>query len=218
MINTIPRDLLFKALGDERLVRAFEDQSARLEEVEKATGTGAKDTQALNEATVITLSRNQAFTNERILKVLAGLRLDDDGESVTLSLENRIEGGYSVTFTAMGETELILPISGTLVTRQNFEVLSNKTLAGLYLKVRTVNEDVEVEEADSMLAVDTASTVTVTLPALRKGRHLIVKKVAGAGTVTVEGPEMIDGQPSLSISTLYTSYTLVGGETEWHIV
>lgn len=111
---TIPRWLLAKHFaGDERMIRAMEDQSATVE-------TGVAATSALKDATVIVLSPNGDFTNERVLEVGDGIAMEITDQTVKLSVNNvAISQGYPVLLIAQGLTRLILPLSGTLVSGEN---------------------------------------------------------------------------------------------------
>ncbi len=133
MIESIPRDLLAQAFpGQPRVQAAFEDLSIRANEAADATASTISATEALQDATVIVLSTNGAFTNERVLQWGAGLSVDDDGANVTLRLNEgapAVQGGHQVTFVGQGPSTLILPLTGTLATRSNPETLTNKTLA-----------------------------------------------------------------------------------------
>jgi hypothetical protein len=111
---TIPRYLLnlhFK--GDERMIRAMEDQS-------KVVTDGVAATSALADATVLVLSPNGDFTNERVLQVGDGISIEITDDTVKLSAENvAFTQGYVVTLIPQGETTLFLPLSGTLVAGEN---------------------------------------------------------------------------------------------------
>lgn len=130
---TLPRDLLAEALGgNPRLVRAFEDESRTLEATASKVQDTVGATDALQDATVLTLSANAAFTNERVLALGTGLSGKDDGERFTVWLSAAvpaIEGGFPVTFFAAGECRVSLPFKGQLATTAEREVLQNKTLA-----------------------------------------------------------------------------------------
>jgi hypothetical protein len=131
----IPRDQLAEAFpNNKRLQRAFEEQSRVVDETAAVVAGNLESTDAINNATVITLSPNATFTNERVLKVGPGIRATVDDTYVTLEVDPegaaRVEGGYEVLLRAQGVTDLILPMSGTLATRAGSETLQNKTLAG----------------------------------------------------------------------------------------
>lgn len=129
----IPRDLLAKYFGnDPRLVRAFEDQAAAVATATDGLSTTAEATEALQDASVIVLAPNGAFTNERQLVLGQGLTATDDGSRVTVRTSATVplvNGGFVVTLTVGGAANILLPLSGTMATLTNPEVLSNKTLS-----------------------------------------------------------------------------------------
>lgn len=128
----ISREMLGKYFGgDPRLVAAFEEQSLAVQETATAVQDTVGATEALQDATVLSLSPNAAFTNERILTAGTGLSLSDDGVHATLSVTDdvaRSSGGFVVTFVPLGDCTLFLPLTGYLATRDGVETFSNKTL------------------------------------------------------------------------------------------
>ena len=114
----LTRAQLARALGgDIVVVRAFEQQQQQLADNTEAVQSGAAASVALQDATVLTLSANEALTNERILRLGAGLAFADDGTYFTVrSTGPRVAGGAGVTFIVTGNTSLILPLSGTVAT------------------------------------------------------------------------------------------------------
>lgn len=131
MIN---RDLLAQAFpGQPRLQRAFEEQAKTVDATAATVASSVGATEALQDATVITLSSNAAFANERVLRLGHGLEAVTDDAFVTISVDPSeapyVEGGFNVTLRGQGVTDIILPTSGTLATRAGTETLSNKTLA-----------------------------------------------------------------------------------------
>lgn len=128
----IPRDLLAEAFGgNPRLVRAFEDQAIVVAETEKKATATAEATTAIEDAVVITLSPNAAFTNERILTAGSGIAVEDDGERAVIRIDEtvpKIEGARGVTFYVTAATALKLPRTGTLATLAGEEQLRSKTL------------------------------------------------------------------------------------------
>lgn len=110
---TIPRYLLAKHFaGDERMIRAMEDQS-------KTVSDGVASTSALADATVIVLSANGDFTNERVLEVGDGIAIEITDSTVKFSVENvAMALNYPVTLLAKGPTNLILPLNGTLLNAE----------------------------------------------------------------------------------------------------
>lgn len=130
---TFRRDALFQALnGDRSLVAAFEQQAETITEVQQVAQSNLQGTEAIQEATVLTLSPNASFTNERILRMGQGVRMVDDGTYLTISANDEVpevQGGFQVILSAQSDTIVVLPESGTLATRSNPETLTNKTLA-----------------------------------------------------------------------------------------
>jgi hypothetical protein len=142
-VPTLNRDALTRALnGDRRLVAAFEQQAQAVTENQEATGLQVEATQALQDATVLTLSPNGALTNERVLKLGDGVRAIDDGIYLTLSVDDRfahVAGGFRVDLTAEGDTAVVLPLGGVLATLGGEETLTNKTLNAAVLVAAILN-------------------------------------------------------------------------------
>lgn len=138
-VPTLNRDALTRALnGDRRLVTAFEQQALAVGETQDAVTVQADATEALQDATVLTLSPNGALTNERVLKLGDGVRAVDDGTYLTLSIDDRfahVAGGFRVDLTAQGDTAVVLPLGGMLATTDGDETLTNKTLVSAILNV-----------------------------------------------------------------------------------
>jgi hypothetical protein len=129
----IPRHLLEKYFGREpRLLRAFEAQSIAVEATADGLRTTATATENLQDATVIVLSPNGAFTNERQLVLGQGLSAVDDGARLTIRTSQSVplvNGGFTVNFTVGGNAAILLPLTGTMATTEGVETLSGKTLA-----------------------------------------------------------------------------------------
>jgi hypothetical protein len=108
---TIPRYLLEKHFaGDVRMIRALEEQSETVD-------NGVAATSALADATVIVLSANGDFTNERVLEVGDGIAIEVTDDTVKLSVENvALTLGGLVTLIAEGPTRLSLPIEGRVLS------------------------------------------------------------------------------------------------------
>jgi hypothetical protein len=127
----VSRNLLANAFpGQPRLISELENQFADVDANSQAISSTVGATGALQDATVITLSKNDVFTNERVLRAGPGVAITADSEFVTvkLSSEGVIAEGGAVHFVAQGDTRLILPITGLLATRDNPETLKKKTL------------------------------------------------------------------------------------------
>jgi hypothetical protein len=126
------RDLAEAFPGRPRLVRQFELQSKQIDEATNGLQTTAQATQAIQDATVITLSSNATFTNERVLQIGQGLSAVDDGNKLTIRTDQTVplvNGGFTVNLVVSGTCVLVLPLSGTVATIANPETLTNKTLA-----------------------------------------------------------------------------------------
>lgn len=117
-VPLIPRHILARHFGgDERMIAAFEDMNAGAAEAQEGSTSTAAATKAIQDATVLVLSPNETFTNERILKLDPGLTMKDDGKFLTISPQNLAKTeGYDVTLIAEGESALVVPLVGTVVT------------------------------------------------------------------------------------------------------
>lgn len=126
-LPTLRRDDLAQFFGSNpRLLRAFEVQAAAVEQA----STGVADTQALKDATVIVLSANGDFTNERVLEIGDGIDIDITDSTVTLSVKDVARTrDFGVTLIPPAEVELFLPSEGTLVSDVNLR--KSAVFAGL---------------------------------------------------------------------------------------
>lgn len=128
---TLPRRLLADYFGnDPRLVKAFEDQAEELATVTDAASTAAQATEALKDATVIVLSANGEFTNERQLQAVNGVKATDSKGRVRVEVDGSVarSRGGTATFVIPASGNWILPYGGTLVTRDSEDSLENKTM------------------------------------------------------------------------------------------
>jgi hypothetical protein len=115
------REALARHFGnDHRTVAAFEQLFDKVEANDAELASSAGATVAMNEATVLVLSANEAFANERILRITSGIKATDDGTYLTLELEDvaRTEG-YAVTLIAQGDAELSVPLVGTVLVKEH---------------------------------------------------------------------------------------------------
>lgn len=142
-VPTLRRDALIAALnGDRRLATAFEQQAVAVTENQEATSLQVEATQAIQDATVLVLSPNATFNNERVLKLGDGITATDDGTYLTLSVNDRVAhvaGGFRTDLTAQGDTNVVLPLDGVLATVDGYEELTNKTLSGAVLAAAILN-------------------------------------------------------------------------------
>jgi len=105
--------------GNIKAQMAFEQLFSRVTATGEAVTAGVDATQALTDATVITLSNNDALANERVLAVdPASLTLTDTGpgNTVILALLYAIAttGGYRLTLNLDADTNVKLPVSGVI--------------------------------------------------------------------------------------------------------
>lgn len=127
----LTREALVRAFG-ERDARRFEALQQTVSETGVASAANVAATDALLDATLIVLSPNAELRGERVLVLGAGLAFDltEDGKvGIVLGTETvRARGGYLVSLVAAGDSEVVVPLAGILATRENVEVLKNKTL------------------------------------------------------------------------------------------
>lgn len=121
MTQRIPRHLLEKHFpGDYRMIAAFEDMDNQVEESSAGTTSALAATQAIQDATVLVLSPNETFANERILRLDDGLDMEDDGTFLTIKLKDVARTqDYAVTLIAEGDAELLVPLKGTVMTKES---------------------------------------------------------------------------------------------------
>lgn len=125
--SALPRDLLAKYFGDDpRLVAAFEDQSVAV----LANSAAVGETAALKDATVIVLSANGEFTNERVLEWGEGIDVEVTDTAVILTVKDvALTQDFKATLIPPAEVVLFLPADGTLVSDTEAALLSNKMLS-----------------------------------------------------------------------------------------
>lgn len=125
-------DIAAIAPGNPRLVVALETAINTAPVAAQQAAASVAATEALDAATVLTLSPNTAFRNERVLALGSGLSSSDSGASLALDVSAsvvRVSGGFTCSLVVTGNTMVAVPLSGVLATVANTETLSNKTLA-----------------------------------------------------------------------------------------
>lgn len=131
-IASLPRDILAKALGgDLRAVRAFEAEASNNADTAATLAATVDATDSIADATVLVLSPNASFNNERVLKLGEGITARDDGTFLILSVNDQVphvSGGFAVQFQSTQDTRLQLPVRGLLATQDQPESLANKVL------------------------------------------------------------------------------------------
>ena len=125
----IPRADLSRVFGNPAVVRQFEELQQTVATSEEVTTAAVGATDALKDATYITLSANTELTNERVFAVSAGMSLDvaTPGQ-VRLTSNVFSDNGWPVELVATGATSVIVPATGVLATRGGVETFTNKTL------------------------------------------------------------------------------------------
>lgn len=126
----IDRETLTKTFGNPAMVAAFEDLQNTVARTESVATANVEATGKLSDAAFVTLSPNAELPNERVLALGEGLRFVLAPGGVTIvSDAPLVEGGYRVRMTVAGDSDLALPLTGILATRDNVETLTHKTLA-----------------------------------------------------------------------------------------
>lgn len=127
----LTREEIAQTFPTRRAQQRFEALQQSVAVTGETVTANVDSTQKISEATYVTLSPNGELPNERVLQVGGGLSISADTGSVTLSVNSsvvRSTGGFSVTLTASGDTNLAMPLSGFLTTRDSVDTLQNKTL------------------------------------------------------------------------------------------
>lgn len=118
----LSREEIAQAFGSPRAIRRFEELQRSVVDTADTVTAGVASTAALRDATFVTLSANDELPNERVLAVGPGLSIQTAGAQATLRLTNavpRATGGFSVQFTASGDSLVGLPLAGFLATRDD---------------------------------------------------------------------------------------------------
>jgi len=130
--DKLNRRMLAEVFPDNpRLVQALEAQSKAVDEATSGLSTQAQATEQIQDASVIVLAANGAFTNERVLRLGQGLSGVDGGDRLTLQTSSKVplvNGDFTLFITLAGNSTVAIPLTGILATIANVENLSNKTL------------------------------------------------------------------------------------------
>ena len=127
----LTRDEIAQAFSTPRARQRFEAMQQSVTDTGATVTANIDATQKMSEAAYLTLSPNAELPNERVLAVSPGLTLSVGVDNATIALDTtvpRSAGGFSITFTAEGDTNLVTPASGVLVSRDSQDTLTNKTL------------------------------------------------------------------------------------------
>lgn len=131
--DTLNRKLLAEMYpGNPRIVMAMEAQAKAVDDATDGLSTQAEATDLMQDASVIVLASNQAFTGERELELGQGLSGEDTGSKLLLQTSSKVplvSGDFTLIFTLAGNTTVAVPLTGILATVGNVETLTNKTLS-----------------------------------------------------------------------------------------
>lgn len=122
----LSRALLAKHFGNDlRMIAEFENQAAAVQD----STSGVEATAALKDATVIVLSANGDFTNERVLEVSDDLEIEITASTVKLKAKNLARTqDFKATLIPPAEVTLFLPPEGELISDVTAASLFNKSL------------------------------------------------------------------------------------------
>lgn len=99
-----------------KLIRFFEQLFVEGQSTKASVAGAVESTGALQNATVLTLSSNAAFTNERVLSLSSAFTVVDTGPGgelqISLGGTVGLNGGFSCTFNLAADTNLDLPTLG----------------------------------------------------------------------------------------------------------
>jgi len=128
--NAIPRSLLEKYFGkDPRLISHFEDQSIAVQEVVDVSGGTVQATEALQNATVVTLSPNEVFNFEFLLTNGDGTKLNITAGSLKIDADDTVvRCTKPLRIDPPGAAKLGAPGEGVLISDSWPATLYNKTL------------------------------------------------------------------------------------------
>ena len=125
----LTREDLRRTFDNPRVAAAFEDLQNTVAQTDAVVSANVEATERLNDASFLTLSANTELPNERVLQLGPGLRFAlDAGTATIFSDAPQVEGGHALRLVVSGDTELAMPLSGVLATRDNAETLRNKTI------------------------------------------------------------------------------------------
>ncbi|MEN2749351.1 hypothetical protein [Sphingomonas sp. T9W2] len=129
--GSLPRTVIAEITSNPRAAAALESLAQQVDDTTTTTQQTIADTQALQDATFLTLSGNATLTAERVLTQGSGVSFRDADGRLTVSLDQtavRTDGAYPVSLLVDGPTRLFAPQGGTLATQSNRETFQNKTL------------------------------------------------------------------------------------------
>lgn len=97
-----------------KIIRWLEDMFLTGRNAAAAADGVSGATSAIQDATVVTLSPNAAFNNERVIQGGDGVSLNDTGTHLVVSMSSPVVtvGGFVLTFNLPSDVTLNLPASG----------------------------------------------------------------------------------------------------------
>jgi hypothetical protein len=112
-----------------RAARQFQQLQRQVVQTTETQEQTVEATQQIREAAFVVLSPNAELPNEFVLTAGPGIALAVTSGAVTVSATGARVTGGTLDIVVSGQSTVVMPLSGTLATRQNAETLSNKTLA-----------------------------------------------------------------------------------------
>ena len=114
-----------------KAARQFEEMQLDQAAIESNVLSTVEATQALRDATFLTLSPNGELPNERVLTLGEGLAFKVNGDEARLDTTGLVKaaGGHEIRFVAAGDSEVLVPLIGSLSTLDGQERLTNKEVS-----------------------------------------------------------------------------------------
>lgn len=122
MSTRLTREQIAQAVGtDVATILAFEELFRSVVDGTGATTLNAAATKELQDASVLTLSPNDTFTNERVIAAGQGIELIDTGSNLIIATLFNIamNGGYRLTINLPADLNVSIPFSGTVMIEEN---------------------------------------------------------------------------------------------------
>lgn len=219
----ITREVLANVFGEKDLRSrdAFERFQRRFADVEESVTANVDATTALKDAAFVTLSPNAELPNERVLAFGRGIVADVTASRVTLSTTGPVvNGGFAVQFIVAGDTNLSLPLYGTVATREWVNAQGFGAGGGGYTYAATAVSYTETATTGEKVVAVTATAQTVTLPTAVGNTAKLTFKLMVAGTLTVAGAggQTIDGGATAVLNLQYEAITLASNNANWIVI
>lgn len=161
------RDELFKAFnGDVALVSAFEQLVQYVSEAAGKALQGSTAASVIGNASILVLTADEALSGARVFLAERGIEAEDDGATLKIRLDDltpKIDGGFPATFIVTGETDLILPLFGTVATLADI----SGAVAGSVTSFNTRTGAVTLTSGDVTTALGYTPTSVTGLPGVQ---------------------------------------------------